>query len=108
MENPIIENQIYQTIHKADYIIVASNRLYAPLQRISKNCQEWKVPPERCSHNANRYYEKLFNGELGYKKIAEFENLPTIPLVNIPINDQNADESFTVYDHPKVMIFEKI
>ena len=28
--------------------------------------------------------------------------------LNIAIDDQSADESFTVYDHPKVMIFKKV
>ena len=108
MQNLIRKAEIYQTIQEADYIIIASNRLYAPLQRISINCQKWNLPPERCSHNANRYYERLFNGELGYQKVAEFSVYPTIPILNIPINDETADESFTVYDHPKVIIFEKI
>lgn len=107
MENPLRENQIYQMVQQADYIIIASNRLYTPLQKISKNCQEWNLPREKCTHNANSYYKKLFSGELGYKKIAEFANYPTIPFLNIRINDQIADESFTVYDHPKVMIFQK-
>ncbi|MEK7502454.1 MAG: glycosyltransferase family 39 protein [Patescibacteria group bacterium] len=107
MENPLRENQIYQTVQEADYIIIASNRLYVPLQRLAKNCQKWNLPLEKCSRNANRYYDKLFSGELGYKKVAEFENPPTIPLFNISINDFSADESFTVYDHPKVMIFKK-
>ena len=107
MSDPSTENEIYQKVQESDYIIIASNRLYVPLQKISKNCQEWNLPQERCSHNANRYYEKLFNGDLGFKKVAEFAIYPTIPIINIPINDQNADESFTVYDHPKVMIFKK-
>lgn len=107
MQNPLTENQIYQMVQQADYIIIASNRLYTPLQRISKNCENWNLPLERCSHNANRYYEKLFNGGLGFVKVAEFAAYPTIPILDIPINDETADESFTVYDHPKVMIFKK-
>ncbi|PJE58336.1 MAG: hypothetical protein COU81_01275 [Candidatus Portnoybacteria bacterium CG10_big_fil_rev_8_21_14_0_10_36_7] len=107
MEDPLTKSQIYQTIQKTDYIIIASNRLYVPLQKISKNCQKWNLPKERCSHNANRYYQRLFNQKLGFKKVAEFENPPTLPFLNISINDQAADESFTVYDHPKVMIFKK-
>lgn len=107
MENPFKEIEIYQTIQQSDYIIIASNRLYVSLQRISKNCKEWNLPQERCPHNANIYYEKLFNGGLGYKKVAEFTIYPKIPILNIQINDQNADENFTVFDHPKVMIFRK-
>lgn len=107
MENPLREEQIYQTVQKANYIIIASNRLYVPLQKLAKNCRKWNLPQERCASNANRYYEKLFSGELGFKKVAEFTNYPKIPLLNIEINDESADESFTVYDHPKIMIFKK-
>jgi hypothetical protein len=108
MQNPIRKIEIYRSIQESDYIIIASNRLFVPLQRIAQNCRSWNIPHERCPQNANTYYQQLFNGNLGFKKVAEFENFPIIPIFNIPINDQNADESFTVYDHPKIMIFKKI
>jgi hypothetical protein len=107
MSDPFTENEIYQKINESNYIIIASNRLYVPLQRIAQNCKNWNISPERCPQNANTYYQKLFNGDLGFKKVAEFKNSPMIPFLNISINDQNADESFTVYDHPKIMIFKK-
>jgi len=47
----------------------------------------------------------MFKGSLGFDLVATFEDYPTIgPLV---INDQNSEESFTFYDHPKVLIFKK-
>jgi YYY domain-containing protein len=47
----------------------------------------------------------MFKGNLGFDLVATFESYPTIgPLV---INDQNSEESFTFYDHPKVLIFRK-
>lgn len=106
-EYPIQWQFINDSLAKTDYLIIASNRLYTPLQRIAKNCETWHIPQGRCPKNASAYYEKLFSGQLGFKKVAEFKNPPTIPFINIPINDQNADESFTVYDHPKIMIFKK-
>ena len=96
----IINQQLAQT----DYIIIASNRLYTPLMKLT-NCQ--KLPDGRCYTQTAEYYKKLFNGALGFKKVAEFAVYPIIPILNIPINDQTADESFTVYDHPKIMIFKK-
>jgi hypothetical protein len=96
----IVRSQLQQT----DYIIIASNRLYTPLQKLT-NCA--KLPPMKCYPQTTAYYQRLFSGQLGFTKVAEFTNYPTIPLLNIPINDQSADESFTVYDHPKVMIFQK-
>jgi YYY domain-containing protein len=47
----------------------------------------------------------MFNGSLGFYLIATFDSYPTLgPLV---INDQDSEESFTFYDHPKVLIFRK-
>ena len=46
-----------------------------------------------------------FKGRLGYDLAAVFDSYPTLgPVV---INDQAAEEAFTFYDHPKVMIFKK-
>lgn len=95
---------IHDQLQQTDYLIIASNRLYTPLQKLT-NCD--KLPPGRCYTQSAEYYKKLFAGELGFQKVAEFTDYPTIPLLNIPINDQGADESFTVYDHPKVMIFQR-
>jgi len=96
--------KINQQLNRADYIIIASNRLYAPLQRLT-DCK--KLPSYRCYTRTTVYYQQLFSEELGFKKIAEFNNYPTVPFLNIKIDDQKADESFTVYDHPKVMVFKK-
>ncbi len=97
-------NQINTILQQTDYIIIASNRLYVPLQKLT-HCAI--LPSGRCYSQTAEYYKKLFSGQLGFKKIAEFTDYPIIPFFNIPINDQGADESFTVYDHPKVIIFQK-
>jgi hypothetical protein len=96
-----INSQLNQT----DYIIIASNRLYTPLQKLTR-CD--KLPPTRCYPLTTAYYQRLFSGQLGFQKVAEFTDYPTVPIMNLPLNDQGADESFTVYDHPKVMIFKKL
>ncbi len=85
-----------QKLKESDYIIIASNRLYSPLQKLA-DCSRYKV----CYPRTAEYYVKLFRGELPFKKVAEFSNHPLF------IDDQSADESFTVYDHPKIMIFKK-
>ncbi len=100
MKWALINSQLKQT----DYIIIASNRLYTPIQKLT-DCLH--LPSYRCYPRASKYYQKLFSGSLGFKKVAEFTSYPTIPLTNIRINDQAADENFTVFDHPKIMIFQK-
>ena len=96
--------RIQQQLAQTDYIILASNRLYIPLGKLT-NCET--LPQGYCYVYTAFYYKKLFDGSLGYKKIAEFTNYPTLPILNISINDDFADESFTVYDHPKIIIFKK-
>jgi 4-amino-4-deoxy-L-arabinose transferase-like glycosyltransferase len=94
--------QVDQNLAQADCLVLASNRLYAPLQRLA-DCQMYK----RCYPRTAEYYQKLFDEELGFKKVAEFTSYPTLPVLNWPINDDLSDESFTVYDHPKVIVFSK-
>ncbi|MHB8484000.1 MAG: hypothetical protein ACYDBV_14985, partial [Nitrospiria bacterium] len=97
-------NQINTHLKTVNYILIASNRLYVPLMKLT-DCQ--KLAPHPCYAQTASYYQKLFTGRLGFHKVAEFSTYPTIPFFNLTINDQSADESFTVYDHPKVMIFQK-
>ncbi len=93
-----------QKLEEVEYIIIASNRLYVPLQKLT-DCTQ--LPWHHCYLQTAHYYKKLLSGSLGFQKVAEFTVAPTIPFLNIPIDDQKADESFTVYDHPKVLIFKK-
>jgi hypothetical protein len=49
------------------------------------------------------YYQLLFSGQLGFHLAATFENHPH--LLGITLNDSNADESYSVFDHPTSRIF---
>lgn len=93
--------KINQQLLRADYLIIASNRLYTPLQKLI-NCRE--LPPDKCYTRTAQYYKDLFSGKLGYTQVAKFTSYPT--LFGLAIIDDSADESFTVYDHPKVIIFK--
>jgi hypothetical protein len=88
----------------ADYLILASNRLHVPLQKLT-DCD---LP--RCYPKTAEYYQALFAGETGFEKIKEFSSYPELEIGSwkLEINDSPADESFTVYDHPQVIIFKKI
>jgi hypothetical protein len=99
---------------QTDYIFVPTNHQYAQITRL----------PERYPLTTKYYRELLgcpdgeniiqcyrvaqpgqYQGELGFELVKVFESYPTFgPLV---INDQSAEESFTFYDHPKVLIFKK-
>jgi YYY domain-containing protein len=86
---------LLDALDQADYIIMSSGRLWQSIPRL----------PMRYPMTT-RYYELLFAGELGFEKVAEFHAYPR--LLGIEFDDTWAEEQFTVYDHPKVLIYKKI
>ena len=114
--------KVQEVLDQTDYIILTSSRLYGSIMSVPE-----KYP------QTYKYYEDLFSGNLGFAKVVEFTSRPNLPIpfvkwcVNMPFEDYGSvakasqecnetgisivddytDESFTVYDHPKVIIFKK-
>jgi YYY domain-containing protein len=93
-DTPAKLDKMVQNLTQADYIVLSSNRLYGSIPRL----------PIRYPMTS-RYYQLLFGGQLGFERVAIFTSYPQ--LFGLQIADQVAEESFTVYDHPKVQIFRK-
>jgi len=86
-------------LQMADYIFLSSNRAYGSTMKL----------PEKYPQTI-KYYQSLFNSTGKFKMVAEFTSRPCFPPIGKPLfcfNDDNAEEAFTVYDHPKVLIFKK-
>ena len=47
----------------------------------------------------------MYDGNLGYELVETFQSDPAVGAVSV--NDQFSEEAFTVYDHPKVLIFKR-
>ena len=114
-------NQISDLLSRADILTLYSNRLYGTVPRL-----EERYPVSR------EYYRLLFEGQLGYELEAHFTSYPSLfgvalvddtfrrPRLPVPagigpsevhsaeIELGYADESFSVYDHPKVLIFGNV
>lgn len=101
-------------LNRADYLYISSNRQWGTTTRL----------PERYPLTSAYYRHLLgcpadkeiiwcyrvagpgmFKGDLGFELVAVFQSNPT--LAGLEINTQFAEEAFTVYDHPKVLIFKK-
>ena len=79
----------------SDWVVLQTKRLYGAITRVPE-----KFPL------TNRAFRLLFAGDLGYTLVKEVASRPS--LLGIPVPDELADESFTVYDHPKVLFFENL
>ncbi len=112
---------VVDTLVASDYVVLASQRLYATIPRLPR-----RYPV------SSRYYELLFSGQLGFMPVALEQNDPSLgPILihadtfrdaHLPVPDLltnalagrwvwdwgKADESFTVYDHPMPIVFVKI
>jgi len=116
--------EVVQWLDDADYIFLTSNRLYGSIPRL----------PMRYPMTT-RYYQLLFAEQLGFKRIQTFESYPSLGPLTLPDQETAADalhaagiqdvsalvaagerpsgwfpraeEAFSVYDHPRVVMFQK-
>ncbi|MBI3385527.1 glycosyltransferase family 39 protein [Candidatus Gottesmanbacteria bacterium] len=79
---------------RADYVILESPKVKNTITRLS---ERWP--------QTSGWYRDLTSGNLGFVKVAEFASYPQLgPLV---INDELAEETWYVFDHPTVRIYAK-
>jgi len=115
-DTPAKRDKLFGWLDRADYVVLASNRLSASTSRL----------PQRYPLTT-AYYRALFAGELGFELAADFTSYPAIgpflfpdqetpyPLRPAAYTAQRgwtvplppAEEAFSVYDHPRVLIFVK-
>lgn len=93
-DNPAKVEEIVKALEGADGVAITSNRGYGSLTRIPD-----VFPMTRA------YYSALFEGRLGFRCVADFTSYPTLGPLSIP--DDSSEEAFTVYDHPRVLLFRK-
>jgi len=83
------DKELYSYVSKSDYILVPSRRVF-------KNQNNSKFPLSQV------YYSKLFSGDLGFKLEKTFKIKSSFLL-----NAENAEETWSVFDHPIIRIYEK-
>ena len=86
---------LYETLEDVEYIVLSSNRLVDSVDNLP-----WRYPVQ------NEFYRRLEAGQLGYRLVYEEQVKPE--LFGVSLDDRSADESFTVYDHPHVRIYQRV
>lgn len=116
-DTPEKREKLLAWLDEADVIVMASNRLYASIARL----------PDRYPLTTT-YYRALLKGQLGFHLEADITSYLAIgpfifpdqeapyPIMTASFTPQGmripfplppAEESFSVYDHPRVLIFRK-
>jgi YYY domain-containing protein len=99
---------------QTEYILVSSNRQWGSLPRLPERFPMTSLHYRHllgCPDDRTIYWcysvakPGIFHGDLGFDLVEIFQSDPLIG--SLPINDQFAEEAFTVYDHPKVLVFRK-
>ena len=115
-DNAAKREQLLDWLDDVDAIVLSSNRLYASIPRLA---QRYPL--------TTAYYRALFDGSLGFRPAAEFVSFPSLGPCQFPDQEMPfgrpsaqftnalpcslpwppAEEAFSVYDHPRVLIFIK-
>jgi hypothetical protein len=85
---------LYDALAPADLFALSSPRAWHTIGRM----------PDRFPLMV-RFYESLFAGRLGFERVATFTSQPQ--LLGIELDDLGAEEAFSVYDHPRVLLFRR-
>ena len=118
-EQTQLQYQLRNHLSQADYIFVPSRRIFT-----NHTCQNFQfsifnfqsINNKSCQYLQskypllNKYYEDLFSGRLGFTQVAQFSSFPKICLFNVScltFDDEAADETWSVFDHPVIRIYKK-
>ena len=83
-----------------DYVVESSPRVWGTVPRI----------PVRYPSTI-KFFAALDTGQLGFERVATFTSPPRISLFGLQLwrlDDSNAEEAFSVYDHPEVRIWKRV
>ena len=92
------KEKIINTLTEYNYFIIQSRRVFMNHQRL----------PNLYPKTA-KFYAALFSGILGFGEIKEFHSYPAIPIPGITLEfpDESAEETWSVFDHPVIRIYQK-
>ncbi len=91
-DGPAKIKRLADALASSDWLVLQTKRLYGAVTR----------DPARYPLT-NNFFRELFAGDLGYTLVKDVASRPS--LLGIELPDELADESFSVYDHPKALIF---
>jgi hypothetical protein len=120
-KNKDLQKELIYHLNQADYIFVPSRRIFANYTCFWPEKKNYffdylSYDKYRCESLKkefpllNQYYNNLFSGRLGFKKVAKFSSYPKISFfgkILFEFPDEEAEETWTVFDHPVIRIYKR-
>ncbi len=94
-DNAAKKNYYADKLVTGDFIVLSTRRMWATMPRLGEKYPLTKL-----------FYQRLLDGSLGYKEVGRFTSYPQ--LFGVSVNDDGAEESIQVFDHPTVLIFQNV
>lgn len=131
-DSPQKQTILLSQLQSIDYIILSSNRLWASIPKVPDLYPQTSLFYQQLFSN-----QPIFGSNIKFTKVAQFTNYPGIylPFINqciyfgpsnypgvknnwidiesgcqnpgVYLRDNTAEEAFSVYDHPQVVVFQK-
>lgn len=86
----ILQSQLSDLVVSADYVLIPSRRIFM-------NQNSHRFP------SSQSYYQSLFSGQSGFKITKIFS-----PINNFILNDELAEETWTVFDRPTIRLYQHL
>lgn len=99
LEDPWVAASLPRLLEEADYFVVQNRRVFLNHLRLAG-----LYPTTR------RFYELLLGGGLGFREVARVSSFPGIEVgrMRLAVDDETAEETWTVFDHPVIRIYQKV
>ncbi|HET8844683.1 MAG TPA: DUF2298 domain-containing protein, partial [Ktedonobacteraceae bacterium] len=98
---PLYDDDTLSKAQAIAAILMQTGAITMPTDRLDKSIPRVPARYPLTIH----YYNLLYSGQLGFHLAATFEEHPSF--LGITLNDSDADESYTVFDHPVSRVFVK-
>jgi len=95
VDNELKIESISRALENVDYIIFPTQRLPGSIMQAYKNYPM-----------TSKFFAALYLKKLGFEPVYNLKRNPTF--LGVSIDDDAADESLSVYDHPQVTVFKKV
>ena len=118
-----LRNDLISLKENSEYILIPSRRVFKDYTCVSADSGTMQKRTQLSGYQTNtcellnqsypqlsQYYQQLFSGSLGFITFKKFTSYPTLKVFGylFTFPDEEAEETWTVFDHPVIRIYKRL